>query len=295
MTLTRSTAMGLNGAISTPHYLASAAGLRVLQDGGNALDACVAACAVMGVTWPQMCGLGGDLFLLISRPGQERPIVLNASGRAGSRATADFVRAAGHDRVPDRGPLSVVAPGCVDGWSKALERFGTRELGALLQPAIGFAEHGFPASRHLVDAIRSGLKHLNDPARETFAPGGRVPKPGDVVRNPMLARTLKLVAEQGPRVMYDGPVGQAIGDFLESSGGHHTAEDIAAHSSEWVEPARADFNGFEVCVVPPNSQALLHLMALAVLDTLDLGEPQSARATHLQVEAMKYAFQDRRS
>lgn len=295
MTLTRSTAMGLNGVISTPHYLASAAGLRVLQDGGNALDACVAACAVLGVVWPQMCGVGGDLFLLISRPGGERPTVLNASGRAGSKATPDFVRAAGHERVPDRGPLSVVTPGCVDGWTKALERFGTRELGSLLQPAIGFAENGFPASRHLVTAIKGGQRSLNDTARDTFAPGGRVPALGDVVRNPALARTLRRVAEQGPRVMYDGPVGQAIGNFLHSVGGHHTAEDIAAHSSEWVQPAQVDFNGYEVCAVPPNSQAMLHLMGLAVLDTLDLGAPQSARATHLQVEAMKYAFRDQRS
>jgi gamma-glutamyltranspeptidase/glutathione hydrolase len=295
MTLTRSTAMGLNGAIATPHYLASAAGLRVLQDGGNALDACVAACAVLGVVWPQMCGVGGDLFLLISRPGADHPIVLNASGRAGSKGTADFLRAAGHERVPDRGPLSVVTPGCVHGWNVALERFGTRDLGSLLQSAIGFAANGFPASRHLVNAIRGGMRTLNEPALNTFAPGGRLPAPGDVVRNPALASTLQQIAEQGPRVMYDGPVGQAVGNFLESVGGHHTAEDIAAHSSEWVQPARVDFSGFEVCAVPPNSQALLHLMGLAVLDTLDLGSPQSARATHLQVEAMKYAFRDRRS
>ena len=295
MTLTRSTAMGLNGAISTPHYLASAAGLRVLQDGGNALDACVAANAVLGVTWPQMCGVGGDMFILISRPDAPRPVVLNASGRAGSKATPDFVRSAGHDRLPDKGPLSVVTPGCVHGWNMALERFGTRDLGVLVQPAIVFAENGFPASRHLANAVRSGLRFFNDAARDTYAPGGRLPQPGDVIRNPGLARTLRQVAADGPRVMYDGPVGKAVGDFLESQGGHHTAEDIAAHSSEWVEPAQVEFNGFQVCAVPPNSQALLHLMALAVLDTLDLGDPHSARATHLQVEAMKYAFRDQRS
>ena len=243
MTLTRSTAMGLNGAISTPHYLASAAGLRVLQDGGNALDACVAACAVLGVTWPQMCGVGGDMFVLISRPDAPRPIVLNASGRSGSKATPDFFRAAGHNHAPDRGPFSVVVPGCVHGWNMALERFGTRELGSLLQPAIGFAEDGFPASRYLANAIKGGLRVFNDAARDTFAPGGQAPRPGDVVRNPALARTLRRIGQDGPTVMYDGPVGKAVGDFLASVGGHHTADDIAAHSSEWVQPAQIDFGG----------------------------------------------------
>lgn len=295
MTLTRATAMGLNGAISTPHYLASAAGLRVLQDGGNAVDACVAACAVLGVVWPQMCGVGGDLFTIIYPKDGERPIVLNASGRAGSKATHEFVRAAGYSQLPEKGPLSVVTPGCVNGWYLALQRFGTRDLRALLQPAIGFAQEGFPIGRHLAHAIRSGLRHLNDPARDTFAPGGVLPAPGDVMRQPALAATLRQIAESGPDVMYDGAIGQRIGRFLESIGGHHTPEDIAAHSSEWVEPARVEFNGYEVCAVPPNSQALLHLMALAVLDTLELGEAQGARATHLQVEAMKYAFRERRS
>ena len=154
MTLTRSTAMGLNGAVATPHYLASAAGLRVLQDGGNALDACVAACAVLGVVLPQQCGVGGDLFTIIYPKGGTAPIVLNASGRAGSKGTPDFVRAAGLTHLPDKGPLSVVTPGCVHGWSTALQRFGTRELSALLQPAIGFAEDGFPLSARLARAIR---------------------------------------------------------------------------------------------------------------------------------------------
>jgi gamma-glutamyltranspeptidase/glutathione hydrolase len=294
MTLTRSTAMGLNGAISTPHYLASQVGIGVLQDGGNALDACVAACAVLGVVLPQQCGVGGDLFTIIYPGGGDSPIVLNASGRAGSNGTPDFVRAAGHTQLPDKGPLSVATPGCVHGWHTALERFGTRELTALLQPAIGFAEDGFPVSARVARAIRSQLGDLNQTARDTLAPGGAPPAAGDVLRNPALASTLRQVAQYGPRVMYDGPVGQAIGRFLASVGGHHTADDIAAHTSEWVEPVAVDFNGYLACAVPPNSQALLHVMGLATLDTLDLGEPFGADAVHLQLEAMKWAFQDRR-
>src|SRR5438094_10368257 len=132
MVLTRATAMGLNGVIATPHYLASAAGLRVLQDGGNALDAAIAANAVLGVVWPAMNGIGGDMFMVIYPAGGDQPVVLNASGRAGAKATPDFVRSAGHDKaIPNKGPLSVVVPGCVAGWQMALEKYGTRELGAL--------------------------------------------------------------------------------------------------------------------------------------------------------------------
>jgi gamma-glutamyltranspeptidase / glutathione hydrolase len=293
MTLTRSTAMGLNGAISTPHYLASAAGLRVLQDGGNALDACVAACAVLGVVLPQQCGIGGDLFTIIYPRGGAAPVVLNASGRAGSKATLDFVRAAGHAELPDKGPLSIVVPGCVHGWNMALERFGTRELGPLLQPAIGFAEHGYAATVRLAAAIKNGLPTFNPAARAFFAPGGRPWEAGDVIRNPGLAAALHQIADQGPRAMYGGAIGETIGTFVESVGGHFTADDIAAHSSEWGEPVAVDFGGYQVCAVPPNSQAILHLMGLAVLDTLDLGEPHSSRAVHLQLEAMKWAFRSR--
>lgn len=290
---TRSTAMGLNGVIATPHYLASAAGLRVLEDGGNAVDAAVAACAVLGVVWPHMCGIGGDLFLVLFPAGAERPVALNASGRAGSRATAEFIRASGHQRVPDKGALSVVTPGCVAGWQAALERYGTRELGALLGPAIRIAEEGFPVTPFLAESIRRELATLNAPARETFAPRGVAPRVGDVLRQPAYATTLRQIAREGPRAMYDGPLGETIGRFLAAEGGHHGPEDIASHRCEWVEPAQITFRGFQVCCMPPNSQAMLHLMALGVLDGLDLGAAQSAREIHLQLEAMKWAYRDR--
>lgn len=293
MAPTRSVAMGLNGAISAPHYLASIAGLRVLQDGGNALDACVAACAVLGVVDPQHCGIGGDLFIVMHPARGNGPIALNASGRAGARATPDFIRAAGHDRMPDKGPLSVVTPGCVHGWQTALERCGTRDLGTLLGPAIGIARNGFPATARTARALARSAGALDQTARDAFMPNGAGPRPGDVIRQPELAATLEQIATDGPRAMYDGPLGQAIGRFLESQGGHHTPEDIARHTSEWVEPAEVDFRGHRICTPPPNSQALLHLIALGVLDPVELGDPQSARATHLQLEAMKYAFRDR--
>lgn len=293
MTLTRTTAMGLNGAITTSHYLASMAGLRILEDGGNALDACIAANAVLGVVRPFHCGIGGDLFVLIRPPGADRPVVLNASGRAGSKATPELVRAAGHERMPDRGPLSVVAPGCVHGWQMALDRFGTRELAALLAPAIEHAERGFPVYPRFIEVVAENSARLNEAARAVFAPGGAIPRRGDVVRQPDMAHTLGLIAKDGPRVMYAGPIGRAIGEFLSASGGHLTPEDIAAHRSEWAEPVEGLFRGYRVYAPPPNSHALLHPLSLGLLDPLDLGEPGSAHATHVQLEAVKIAYRDR--
>jgi gamma-glutamyltranspeptidase/glutathione hydrolase len=286
--------MGLNGVIATPHYLASAAGLRVLQDGGNALDAAIAANAVLGVVWPFMCGIGGDMFIVIYPAGGDRPMVLNASGRAGTRGTADFVRSAGFEKgLPNKGPLSVVVPGCVAGWQMALERYGTRELGALLQPAISFAENGYPVSPRLSEGIQSQARNFNDAARACFMPNGSAPRVGTIQRMPQYAESLKLIARDGPKAMYGGPLGQAIGDFLDSVGGHIVADDVAAHACDWVEPVAFDAYGHRVCVAPPNSQAILHAMSIALLDGFDLGSPQSAQATHLQVEAMKVAYQDR--
>jgi len=241
-----------------------------------------------------MCGIGGDMFIVIYPAGGDRPIVLNASGRAGSKGTADFVRSAGHDRtMPTKGPLAVVVPGCVAGWQMALDRFGSRELGHLLQPAINIAEQGYAITPRLASTIRGAARHFNEAGRDIFTPNGQPPSWGAVQRMPQYAESLKLIARDGPKAFYGGPIGQAIGDYLESIGGHITADDIAAHSCEWVEPVQYDAWGYRVCVAPPNSQAILHAMSFALLDGFDLGSPQSAQATHLQVEAMKVAYRDR--
>ncbi len=285
--------MGLSGVIATPHYLASGAGLRILQDGGNALDAAIAANAVLGVVWPFMCGIGGDMFIVIC-PADGTPTVLNASGRAGAKGTAEFVRAAGHEKnMPNKGPLSVVVPGCVAGWQIALERFGTRDLASLLGAAISLAENGYPVSPRLSEGIQSQSRHFNNAARETFMPNGRIPQTGDVQRMPQYAESLRRIAREGIGVMYDGAIGQAIGKHLESVGGHLTPADIAAHTCNWVEPAKVKARGYEVCVAPPNSQAILHSMAFGLLDGFDLGEPLRAQSAHLQVEALKVSYRDR--
>lgn len=260
----------------------------MLKAGGTAVDACIAACAVLGVVSPGQCGIGGDLFAIICSPGSQQPVVLNASGRAGSKATPDFI---GGSRMPEHGPLAVVTPGCVAGWAAALERFGTCNLSALLEPAIRLAEEGFPIGSGLARGMAAALPHLNSEAQQTFAPEGRAVQPGDVLRQPNLARSLRRVADDGPGVAYQGDLGQAIGRFLEQAGGHHVADDLANYAPEWVEAVRVDFRGYQVCTAPPNSQGLLHLLALSLLESMDLGEPGSVRATHLQLEAMAFALE----
>jgi gamma-glutamyltranspeptidase/glutathione hydrolase len=181
----------------------------------------------------------------------------------------------------------------VAGWQEALERYGTRELGPLFGSAIMTAEEGFPVTPFLAESIRRERGALNEPAQRTFAPNGVAPRVGDILRQPDYAATLRRIVQDGPGAMYDGPLGEAIGRFLAAQGGHHGPEDIAKHRCEWVEPAQIAFNGYQVCCMPPNSQAMLHLMGLGVLEGLDQGAPQSARSTHLQLEAMKWAYRDR--
>jgi len=260
----------------------------VLQAGGNAVDACIAACAVLGVVSPGQCGIGGDLFAIICSPGSQQPIVLNASGRAGSKATPAFI---GDSRMPEHGALAVVTPGCVAGWAAALERFGSRHLSALLKPAIRLAEDGFPIGSGLARAMAAAAPQINSEAQQTFAPEGRVPQPGDLLRQPNLARSLRRVADDGPGVLYQGDLGEAIGRFLEQEGGHHVVADLASYAPEWVEPVRVDFRGYQVYTAPPNSQGLLHLLALSLLDPMDMGVPASVRTTHLQLEAMAFALE----
>src|SRR4051812_28792528 len=181
-----------NGVVATPHYLASFAGATVLREGGNAVDAAIAANAVVGVTWPHMCGMGGDLFLLVYWAKTGELFGLSATGHSSARASLEAVRAQGHTTIPVNGGLGIAVPGAVDGWTKAHGRFATRDLAALLAPAIGYAADGFPISAFLSQAIQEKLPVFQQfPASlATYAPGGTVPKPADRFANPGLARTL---------------------------------------------------------------------------------------------------------
>ena len=280
-----------NGVVATPHYLASAAGAAMLADGGNAIDAAFAANFVLGVVTPYMCGFGGDLLAMVwdGELGAYRGV-----GRAPAAATADFVRSqSGEAEMPVFGPHPVTVPGAVEAWFTLIERYGTRSFGELAQRALHYAEEGFPLTRrgawffqHSVALYaHCGLGDFHDAYGDVAA--------GDWVRQPELARTIRLLAEEGPDAYYRGPIASAIAERLQRAGGGMTEADIAAHTGAWVEPLRAPVRDAEILEMPPPTQGVTALEALRIVDGLDLGADGPDRQ-HLLIEAVKLALADRR-
>lgn len=279
-------ATGTGAMAVTHHHLATEAALEVMAAGGTAVDAAIAANAVLGVVLPTACGVGGDLFALVHRPGYPEPAVLNASGRAGSGIDAERLRQAGHSTIPYRGRETITVPGCVDGWVALAERFGRLPLAEVLQPAIVCAIEGFPASSELarsLEAIRPLI--AEQPAAVALYPEGRLPSADEIIVRPDLAATLEAVAVDGRYSFYEGAVGEAITRVTE---GRITAEDLARSSADWVEPAGIDLFGRRAWTVPPNSQGYLVLAAAWMVE--QLGPPSNfddPRYTHLLVEASR--------
>jgi gamma-glutamyltranspeptidase/glutathione hydrolase len=257
------------------------------------MDAAVAAAGVLAVVRPHMNGVGGDAFALYYEASTGRVHALNGSGRAGALATPRFF--AGHDRFPGKGPMSVSVPGAVAAWADAVERFGTRPLGRLLEPAIGYARDGFPVSTRLAFDFEQQGGDLNEAGRAQFLPGGSPPPAGSLLKNQALARTLERIAREGKDGFYRGPVAERISEFLLAQGGHLGAEDFASHTSTWVDPLRTDYLEHRFYMLPPSTQgvAQLQMMAMAKsMGTIDLGHNTSPYL-HTLVEAKKLAFADR--
>ena len=294
---TRSVVMARHGAIATSQPLASAAGLRVLQAGGNAVDAAVTAAMVLAVVEPTMNGVGGDLFAIVFDGRTKTLRGLNASGRAGSGATPEAFAANRLEEVPDRGPLAVTVPGVVDGWSELLAQHGTITFAEALRPAIAYAREGFAVPEILAHQWRGAEEVLAaDPrAAEIYLPGGRAPRPGDVFRNPKLATTLETLAGGGRDEFYRGGVARAIASDLATRGGFVTTADLSAHRSDWVTPIATNYRGYDVHELPPNTQGLVALEMLNILEGFNLRAlgHNSADALHLLVEAKRIAFADR--
>jgi len=294
---TRSVVMAKRGMIATSQPLASAAGLEVLREGGNAIDAAVTAAAVLSVVEPTMNGVGGDLFAIVYDPKTRRLTGLNASGRAGRAATpAEFARR-GVTRMPEYGPLTVTVPGVVDGWASLLERHGTITLARALAPAIAYARDGFPVSEIIAEQWKGEQKRLAaDPsAAATFLIDGRAPLAGQVFHNPNLAATLEQVAKGGRDAFYRGPIAAAIAKDLRARQGLLDESDFAAHRSDWVEPISTRYRGYDVFELPFNTQGFVALEMLNILEGFDL-QPlghNSAAYLHLLVEANRIAFADR--
>ncbi len=254
--------------------------------GGNAVDGAIAANAVQGVVAPETCGVGGDLFAMVLRPGDPFPAVLNASGRAGAGVDAGALRAGGLSAVPYDHPAAVTVPGCVDGWSVLAERFGRLPLDRVLEPAIGHATEGFTVSAELAAALR-GLEDRPAPLSSTVGlyPNGRTPAPGDVVVRAELASTLEGIASGGRRAFYEGQPGAAI---ARATGGYVTMDDLREVRSDWVEPLALDVFGSTGWTVPPNSQGYSTLAAAWLFERLDPpGDPDHPDFYHLLIEACR--------
>lgn len=294
---TRSVVMARNGIIATSQPLASAAGLAVLQNGGNAVDAAVTAAAVLSVVEPTMNGIGGDLFALVYDPKTKTVRALNASGRAPAAATIDEFKRRNLESIPYRGELSVSVPGVVDGWSELLAKHGTIGLDQALQPAIRYAKDGYAVSEIIAHQWKDQEATLaRDPgAAATFLIDGRAPRTGEIVRNPALGASLDLIATGGRDAFYKGAIAKAIGDDMARRQGLLTAADLAAHTSDWTDPISTDYKGHQVLEFPPNTQGVVALEMLNVLEGVDLKAMghNSAAYLHMLVEAKRIAFADR--
>lgn len=291
----RPVALGLEGMVACAHPLAALAGVDVLRHGGHAADAAVAVNAVLAVTQPNNCGLGGDLFCLYYEASTRRVHFLNGSGRAGSRASLDELARRGMSGLPVLGPATVSVPGCVRAWADLLARFGTRPLGELLGPAIHWAERGFPMTSIVSQAIGELLPANADPEwRRVFAPHGRAPAFGAPFVQPDLARTLRALAEEGPDLFYGGRVGRAIARRLEREG-FLTEDDLACHAGAWGEHLSTTYRGFTIHQTPPPTQGLAALLAFNLLEGVPLGRRRlhGVEHLHLLIEMVKLAYADR--
>lgn len=302
---TRSPVVATNGIAATSQPLASAVAVDILKAGGSAVDAAIAANAVLGLMEPTGCGIGGDLFAIVWDPETETVHGLNASGRAPLGQSLDALRARlGEGDIPQFGSLSVSVPGAVDGWFELHGKFGTLPIARILEPAISYAENGFALSPVIADGWAMNLDRYArneddieelDNLRRTFAPDGQVPGYGDVFRNPDLARTYRAIAEGGRAAFYEGTVAQTVDAYMRRIGGPLRAEDFSAHRSDWIDPMAVDYRGYRVWELPPNGQGIAALQMLKILEAYDLAAMGfgSADYLHVSTEAKKLVFEDR--
>jgi gamma-glutamyltranspeptidase/glutathione hydrolase len=294
---TRSEVIAANGMAATSHPLATQIAVDILKGGGNAVDAAIAANAALGLMEPTGCGIGGDLFAIVWDAATEKLYGLNASGRSPRSLTLEEFRRQGLDAIPSHGPLPVSVPGAVDGWFELHGRFGKLPMPAVLAPAIRYGEEGFPVTELIAHYWALSVPRLSEfPGfAETFAPGGRAPRKGEIFKNPRLAATYRKIAEGGRDAFYKGDIARAIDAYMRANGGFLTYEDLARHTSEWVEPVSTNYRGYDVWELPPNGQGIAALQILNILETYDLAAMGfgSTDYLHLFVEAKKLAFEDR--
>ncbi|MFY9153975.1 MAG: gamma-glutamyltransferase [Prolixibacteraceae bacterium] len=294
---TRSEVIAQHGMACTSQPLATQVALDILKAGGNAVDAAIAANAVLGLVEPTGNGMGGDLFAIVWDAKSQKLYGLNASGRSPYDLSLQYFKDKGISKVPSHGPLSVSVPGCVDGWFELNKKFGRLPMKEILKPAIKYATEGFPLTEVIAYYWKSNSKALENYSgfKEIFMPGGKAPEKGEVFKNPFLAATLTKISEGGRDVFYKGEIAQKIVDYVRNEGGFLSMRDFGDHHSDWIEPVSTNYRGYDVWELPPNGQGIAVLQILNVLENYDIKSMGygSAEYVHTFVEAKKLAFEDR--
>jgi gamma-glutamyltranspeptidase / glutathione hydrolase len=294
----RSMVISRGGIVASESPLASQAGVRILEHGGNAVDAAIAANSMMGVIEPMMNGIGGDLFVIVYDAKSSKLYGLNASGWAPKALTIDFLKKQGLQKMPQRGINSVTVPGVVDGWQKLADKFGRKKLSEDLAAAIRTAQDGFPVTEwdasYWADEI--DLLRGDEAATKTYLPNDYAPRVGEVFRNPDLAASLQQIADHGRDAFYKGEIAAKILDAMKRHDGTMTAQDLSEYSAEWVEPISTTYRDWTVYELPPNGQGLAALEMLNIMEKFPLGEKDwgfgSTKALHTMIEAKKLAYTD---
>lgn len=294
---TRSEVISQHGMACTSQPLATQVALDILKAGGNAIDAAIAANALLGLVEPTGNGVGGDLFAIVWDAKTKQLYGLNASGRSPQSLTIDYFKENGYDQIPAYGPLPVSVPGCVDGWCELNKRFGSMEMDQILQPAIGYAREGFPVTELIAYFWAGNARSLSryPNVAEVYMPNGKAPAKGEIFKNPYLANTLEKIARGGRDAFYSGEIAKTIDAFMKEQGGFLSYEDLANHTSEWVEPVSSNYRGYDVWELPPNGQGIAALQILNILEGYDIASMGfgSSEYIHHFVEAKKLAFEDR--
>ena len=294
---TRSEVIAQHGMAATSQPLATQVALDILKKGGTAIDAAIAANAVLGLVEPTGNGMGGDLYAIVWDAKKKELTALNASGRSPKSLTLDYFLENNMTKIPSHGPLPVSVPGCVDGWYELHGKYGKLPMSDILQPAIEYAEKGFPVTELIAYYMGRSVPFLSkyEGFSEVYAPNGKAPKKGEIFKNPALANTFKKLVKGGRDAFYKGDIARTISAYMESQGGFITYEDLANHTSEWIEPVSTNYRGYDVWEIPPNGQGIAALQILNLLENYNISEMGfgSREYIHIFTEAKKLAFEDR--
>ncbi len=294
---TRSEVIAKNGMAATSHPLATQVAIDILKSDGTAIDAAIAANAVLGLMEPTGCGIGGDLFAIVWDAKTQKLYGLNGSGRSPKSLPLDYFKERGIQRIPSYGPLPVTVPGAVDGWFELHKKFGSLPMATILNPAIKYARKGFPVTELIAYYLERSARILGEYPnfKETYMPNGKMPVKGEIFKNPDLANTYERIAKGGRDAFYKGEIAKTIASYIKEQGGFLSYDDLASHVSEWVEPVSTNYRGYDVWELPPNGQGIAALQILNILELFDITSMGFGSADYLHhfIEAKKIAYEDR--